>query len=328
MLFVFYTMLFLLSYGLTAYFRSYALKIGCIDTPNHRSAHDVPTPRGGGLAFVLCFLLGLMIAFLGGYIAKSFIVTFLIAGGGVAGIGWLDDRFFMSAGLRLLGQVEVAFLTLWSLGIQETGCLGLNPEVSMVLGLFYLVWLTNLFNFMDGIDGLAVMETICVALGMSLLGTLYRYQDMGVVLGGLIAAVLGFGIWNFPKARIFMGDVGSGFLGMTLGVVSLIFARENATLFWGSIMLMGVFVVDASLTLFIRALKRERIWEAHCQHAYQHVSRRVGSHVPVTLGVVLINMLWLLPVAVMTVLGVCSVRVGIVLAYLPLLGLVWKLKNA
>jgi Fuc2NAc and GlcNAc transferase len=161
-----------------------------------------------------------------------------------------------------------------------------------------LTWLLNLYNFMDGIDGLAAVEAIFVAGGAILL---LWINDTGIViinwLAIIIAGVAGFLVWNWPPARIFMGDVGSGFLGFFLGVVAIITAQSGDLSIWSWIILLGVFIVDATVTLLRRILRKERWYEAHRSHAYQRLARYYNSHKIVTIGVLVINLLWLLPLA-------------------------------
>ena len=140
------------------------------------------------------------------------------------------------------------------------------------------------------------------------------------------AATLGFLFWNFPSAKIFMGDAGSGFLGILLGTLSLMAGLEAPALFWSWVILLGVFVVDATVTLFRRLARQQRLHEAHRSHAYQVAARRFGAHRPVSIAVGLINLFWLLPIAWMVAAGTISGVVGVLIAYAPLVGLAFYLK--
>ena len=160
-----------------------------------------------------------------------------------------------------------------------------------------LVWLTNLFNFMDGIDGLAGMEAVSVSgLGAFLLlrNRLLSGAQLSLML---CAASLGFLVWNWPPAKIFMGDVGSGFLGFTLGTLALFSSKTDSTLVWPWLILLAAFLVDATVTLLRRISGRARWYEAHRSHAYQHAARASGSHAKVTLAVAAMNIGWLFPLA-------------------------------
>lgn len=140
----------------------------------------------------------------------------------------------------------------------------------------------------------------------------------------LSMAVLGFLYWNFPPARIFMGDAGSGFLGLILGALSLAAAWQDANLLWVWLILLGVFIVDATFTLSRRLMRGDKVYEAHRSHAYQFASRKVGGHLPVTLSVLVINLFWLTPIAIgVGVLGLNGL-LGLVIAYVPLMLLAVK----
>lgn len=321
---------------ITGALRRYALARSLMDIPNARSSHSVPTPRGGGVAIVLSFLAALPVLALANMLPWAVMWALLGAGTGVAVIGFLDDHGHIPAGWRLLGHFAAAIWALFWLG-------GLPPlslfAMSLDLGWFgdalaaiYLVWLLNLYNFMDGIDGIASIEAICVCLGSVLIygvlgfaGSAYSAVWAAPML--LAAAVAGFLWWNFPPpARIFMGDAGSGFLGIALGVLSLQAAWLAPELFGSWLILLGVFVLDATWTLMRRLLRGEKVYEAHRSHAYQYASRQFGQHLPVTLAVLGINLLWLLPLALLVGLGRFSGLLGVLVAYLPLIILAVKFK--
>ena len=320
-----------LAWFLTALLRRYALARSLLDVPNARSSHSLPTPRGGGVAIVVAFLLGLCVAFFTGLgIAAELFYALLGAGLGIALLGFLDDHGHIAARWRLLGHfLAAAWALYWLGGLPPLAVFGGLLQLSWVghvLAAFYLVWLLNLYNFMDGIDGIASVEAICVCLGGAILYALLETSlltDLPLLM--LAAAVLGFLLWNFPPARIFMGDAGSGFLGIVLGVLSLQAAWISPVLLWGWLILLGVFIVDATLTLLRRLLRGEKVYEAHRSHAYQYASRQFGRHLPVTVSVAILNLAWLLPLAISVALGWLDGLAGVVIAYAPLLVLAWVL---
>ncbi|NMY13972.1 glycosyltransferase family 4 protein [Pseudomonas sp. WS 5019] len=313
----------LLSWGLTFGVRHYALARSLLDVPNARSSHSMPTPRGGGVAIVLAFLAGLPALVVLGALDSSLMWGLLGAGGWIALLGFLDDHGHIAARWRLLGHFGgAAWALFWLGGMPPIELLGERLELSWggyVLAAVGLVWLLNLYNFMDGIDGIAGVEAISVCLGGALLYWLGGHVSLVWPLLLLALSVLGFLYWNYPPARIFMGDAGSGFLGIILGILALQAAWTMPELFWGWLILLGVFVVDATYTLLHRMLRGERVYEAHRSHAYQFASRRLGGHLPVTLATVVLNLLWLLPVAVLVVTGWLEGTLGLFLAYVPLL---------
>ncbi|MDF1684724.1 MAG: glycosyltransferase family 4 protein [Legionellaceae bacterium] len=321
---------FILTWVLTWGLRRYALAKHVLDIPNSRSAHTEPTPRGGGLGFVVAVLIA--VPYLGylGFLVPSGSVALVCAGVFIASLGFLDDHGHVGTAWRLLGHAVAAALALyWVGGLPSLAVLGwqLNPSVlSQGLALFYLVWLLNLYNFMDGIDGLAGMEALSVCVGMAGLYWLTGNPGLMVLPLVLASSVLGFLCWNFPVARIFMGDAGSGFLGFVFGVLSIQAAHVNPVFFWSWLILLGVFIVDASVTLFLRGVRREKIYQAHDTHAYQHASRRFGRHQPVTLGVLLMNVAWLFPMALCVGLGYLQGFIGLLIAYTPLIILAFIFK--
>ncbi len=311
----------LASLGLTGLVRRDALAGQLLDRPNARSSHQQPTPRGGGVAFVLVFLGGLVLLAGQGRVAPGLCWALAGAGGATALLGFLDDHGHIDARWRLLGHLGAAlWLLVWLRGTPALSLAGLQLAPGGLadgLALLYLVWLLNLYNFMDGIDGLASAEALCACLGGALLLAGRAEAALPeLLLGG---AVAGFLVWNFPPARIFMGDAGSGFLGIVLGGLSLRAAALAPELFWSWLILLAVFVTDATLTLLRRLLRAEPVWQAHCSHAFQYAARKYGRHRPVTLAVVLINLCWLLPLALAVAWGDLVPLAGLLLAYGPLL---------
>jgi Fuc2NAc and GlcNAc transferase len=292
---------FLASVLLTALVRSYLLRRKVLDIPNGRSSHSAPIPRGGGLSIVVVSL-GIVVWFAyRGAISAS--LGWALIGGGlaVAGIGFLDDHFAVPARLRLLVHFAAAGWALWRLNgmgpLHLGGIIWDWGWVGQIVALVGLVWMINLYNFMDGIDGLAGLEALWVsALG----GLLLAWSGLGGLAGCaqvLAAASAGFLVWNWPPAKIFMGDVGSGFLGFVFGVLAISGAKERPWLLWPCLILLAVFIVDSILTLVRRLISGERWYEAHCSHAYQHAARRWGSHSKVTLTIAAVNVAWLFPLA-------------------------------
>ena len=317
----------LIAWALTAALRHYALKRNVLDIPNARSSHTRPTPRGGGVAFVLVFSI-----FGAASIALPFNAppnTWALIGAGliVAITGFIDDHRPLAARWRLVGHFAGALLVLWSFGGLPTFIvLGVGVDLGIagwVIGTLYIVWLLNLYNFMDGIDGLAGAQALCVTLGGTLLYALLGHTQLIWLPLLLASSVAGFLMWNFPPAKIFMGDAGSGFLGLMLAALSLQAGHIDPNLLYSWLILLGVFVCDATLTLLRRLINGEKVYQAHRSHAYQYASRHYGSHKTVTLGVTAINLLWLLPLAALTALRLIDGTIALIVAYAPLLTLAW-----
>jgi Fuc2NAc and GlcNAc transferase len=290
-----------LSVLLTGLMRRYALARGILDAPNARSSHTRVTPRGGGIAIVAAMVAGVAVG-LGAGIIDARLAAALCGGGiAVAWIGFADDRSPVSVGKRLLIHFAAAAWAVFILGglpplqvgeaVRDLGTAG---DVFAVVA---VVWIINLFNFMDGIDGIAGGEAVTIAAVGGLLALSGGMGGVAAAAFVLAAASGGFLVWNWPPARIFMGDVGSGFLGFAIAVLGLAAARESPTAPWVWLMLGGVFMVDATVTIVRRILRRVNLSDAHREHAYQRLSRRWKGHLPVLLATLSVNVLWLSPLA-------------------------------
>lgn len=311
-----------ISFALTYWLRRYALHKSLLDIPNGRSSHSVPTPRGGGVAIVVSYLAALVFLFVDDALSTPLLLALLGSGLVIAALGFLDDHGHVAARWRLLGHfIAAVWALIWLGGLPPVAMFGSVLDIGWlghVLAVFYLVWLLNLYNFMDGIDGIASVEAVCVCLSAALIYALSGFYELIWLPLLLVAAVLGFLFWNFPPARIFMGDAGSGFLGIILGVLSLQAAWISSQFLWSWLILLGVFIVDATVTLIRRLVRGDKVYEAHRSHAYQFASRRYGRHLPVTSAVGVINLVWLLPLAVcVTQFGLNGV-IGVIVAYVPL----------
>ena len=291
---------------LTQRMRTLGRSHGLLDVPNERSSHTRPTPRGGGVAIVAtssaCFALLALLQRI-----DTALFAALAGGLVVAGVGFLDDRRPVPALLRLAAHATAAaWAVAWFGGLPD---LRVGAQVvsfgwtGYVLATLGVIWAINLFNFMDGIDGIAASEAIFVALGGAVL-SLTMGGSAGVAFAAVVfaAACGGFLPWNWPPARIFLGDVGSGYLGYVIVVLAMAATRDNPAALWVWLILGGAFFTDATVTLVRRAFRNERVHEAHRSHAYQWLARRWGSHVKVTLTVVTVNLAWLLPCAVLATL--------------------------
>ena len=291
-----------LSAVLTGVVRRVALARGVIDVPNARSSHAIPTPRGGGIAIVLTVSGALLLLLALGKVSPSLVMALVGGGSMVAIVGYIDDRRPLPASVRLFVHFVAAF---WALA-----CLGGLPPLQFgehvvafgwlgyPLGAVGIVWVLNLFNFMDGIDGIAGAEAAFIAIAGSLL-LADCAGSSGRTASSLIfaAACLGFLLRNWPPASIFMGDVGSGYLGFFIAVCAIAPCNGNAVapLVW--LILGGVFFADATATFARRLVRGEPVWAAHNSHAYQQLARRWKSHLRVTLAVLALNLIWLLPIA-------------------------------
>lgn len=322
----------IVGFTLTLFIRKSALKTNRLDVPNERSSHTSPTPRGAGLAVVVAFLLGLIALLVDNTISDEVFLAIAIPGLIVAIIGWLDDRGHLtSAKWRLIGHFACASLAVWLVGglpelplANSTIDFGLAGNIAAI---FYLVWMLNLFNFMDGIDLITGVQTVTTSAGVAMLLLISTESDLWKVFVVLAASISGFLFFNLPPAKIFLGDVGSGFIGFTTAVISLVVAEDEPLVAWAMIILLAVFVTDATITLLRRLLSREHVYVAHRTHAYQHLSKKLNRHLPVSLGVGAINLFFLLPIAWLVVESEIIPIIGLLVAYVPL-AIVAALLNA
>lgn len=283
--------------------RRYALAHALIDSPNERSSHTTDTPRGGGVGIVVTVVLATATLGATGMLDTRLALALSIGGAAVAAIGWLDDHRHVGAGWRALVHFLAAGWALFQLGGIPSLSIGpWTAEVGLFgvpLALLTIVWLTNLYNFMDGIDGIAATEAIFVAATAALLLGLHGAPGVALLCLLIGMASTGFLFWNWPPAKLFMGDVGSGFLGYCFAVLAIAGENSGALPLGVWLLLLALFIADASYTLLARLLRGERVYEAHREHAYQYLVRRSGSHRRVTLGWILLNLLLILPLALL-----------------------------
>lgn len=281
-----------ISYVITLKVIRYAMKKGVIDTPNERSSHIIPTPRGGGLSIVLLTLIGTLVIVIAKVLPIKTGLALLIGGSAVGLVGWIDDKRHLGAGIRFLIHMTSSLWAVIMLG-------GLPPlhmafiNIESIIILFCLatvgiVWSINLYNFMDGIDGLAGIQAVCVGIGSGILLTLYGEISLAYCMYVLGAAALGFLVLNWHPAKIFMGDVCSGFIGFYIAAIAIASCNNSAMPLPLWIIIMAVFIIDATATLIYRIIKRYPIFEAHCTHVYQLATRNGLSHnrVALTVGII------------------------------------------
>lgn len=252
----------------------YAHQRGMLDQPGQRRSHRLPTPRGGGIGIVAAMLIclpgalwSLPAAWAPGVIAGLLVALLL-----VALAGWWDDHQALPVLPRLGAQLLA--VGVFSFTLLMTGLSWWWLPLLLVGG----VWSINLHNFMDGIDGLLAQQAIFVGCGLALLACSAAQPALAVAAAALAAAALGFWYYNRPPARIFMGDVGSGSVGLLIFAFSAMLWRQDHDLLWPAMILSSAFVTDASLTLLTRMWRGRRWYTAHREHLYQWLVRRGGTH--------------------------------------------------
>lgn len=273
-----YLILLIFSFLLTYFIKNYMIKKSLVASVNERSSHTVPTPHGGGIAIAITWFIGLFYLYFIGQIENNLFYA-LLFGAVISIVSFFDDIYELSPKLRLIIQAIVAIGGLYFLGGFETLTFGIfdiqNSIFTNIFAFLMIIWFINLYNFLDGINGYAGSEAIFLSLA-------------GFILFGgnhflvLTVAVLGFLYWNWNKAKIFMGDVGSTLLGYNVAIFTIYYANQEPTNFWIWIILFSVYWFDATLTLIRRKLNKERLSLAHKKHAYQRLTQAGWSHYKVT----------------------------------------------
>lgn len=276
-------------YGVEA-LRAWAARGNALDIPNARSSHTQPTPRGGGLAIVVCTLIGLwaLSLLLRNVLNVRMVIGYSLGAMLIAAVSWRDDLEPVSNRVRFGTHVVGALIVLFTVGWWKQVTLPLLPSFSLgllgsVITLFWIVGLVNVYNFMDGIDGLAGGQAVIAGAAWAVLG--WWFNQWLVALPGILvaAASAGFLLHNWPPARIFMGDVGSAFLGFTFAVTAVIASFADPRLATAGVVLLWPFVFDATYTLFNRLRMGENIFQAHRLHLYQRLVIAGQTHRTVTL---------------------------------------------
>jgi Fuc2NAc and GlcNAc transferase len=286
---------FAVSAILTGLAREYAIRSSLLDIPNVRSSHQRPTPTGGGLAMAVALLGGWAITAVAGLIPVPMFAA--IVGGGlvVACVGWIDDRRGLTPMVRMLAHTFAAIWAVaWLGGVQMIAVgsysipLGWAGSMLAVVG---MVWLINLYNFMDGIDGLAAGAALSAGTVLAAMSLVVGDPATFVALAVLIAASGGFLPWNWEPARIFMGDVGSGLMGFSFAALAIASEIGGGVPLLAWLVTLGVFVFDATTTLLRRVARGERWYEAHRTHAYQRASQLWQSHARVARAAVVLTLM-------------------------------------
>jgi UDP-N-acetylmuramyl pentapeptide phosphotransferase/UDP-N-acetylglucosamine-1-phosphate transferase len=278
--------LFILSFSLTALIRYIALKRKLISIPNERSLHNIPTPLGGGLAIIITWYTGITIFYFQKLISPDLYFA-LLSGILLAIISLIDDMRGLKPFIRLCFQFITAITAFLILGgLRRFVIPGFDLNYNLIiypLVVVGMVWFINLFNFMDGVDGFVSLEALIMCL-------VIYYLSGDLINLVLIACISGFLYWNWPKAKIFMGDVGSTQLGFILVVLGIYFHNTFRFSILNWIMLSSPFWFDATLTLFRRWRNGEKLSVAHKKHAYQRIVQAGFSHLKVNIWLIIINL--------------------------------------
>ena len=284
----------------TGVLRKRLVAAAVVDHSNERSSHTGSVPRGGGLAFIAVSMATIAASTLVvGYPAEPAIALSLAAIA-VAAVGAIDDLRGLSAGVRmvihLLAGAALAWVCMQGNPAFDVGVLQLVASGIMIT--FATAWMINLTNFMDGIDGLAASSGVLIMTAVGAFAWLHGDTELCIACAAVSGSVAGFLPWNLSRTRrIFMGDAGSGFLGFAIAAALAVAWKSGAIDAAAVFILPAVLVTDATMTLCVRALGREKLTTAHRSHAYQHLAQRWGAHRPVTGLYAGATLLWSIPIA-------------------------------
>jgi Fuc2NAc and GlcNAc transferase len=306
-------------------YKKIAIKYTILANPNFRTLHVSPIPEGGGIVFSMVFVMGLVFLCWLNQLSNSLFLLLAVGGGVAALFGFFDDL----KGIRAKKKLAVQFvLSGWVVFLLEGDNLfyfeWLPSLVSIPVTLLFLVWMMNGFNFMDGIDGMAVSGAVFVSATMIWVLLLTRPEsEFIMVMALLLASSSVFIFFNWPPASIFMGDAGSVFLGYLFGTLILVTILVGDLTIWTWLVVFGYFFADTTVTQIMRVILVKKWYLAHRSHAYQNLARISGSHLKVTGGVVVYNLIWILPLTLWSALSpemalyavVLAVSPGIVVAY-------------
>jgi len=274
-----------------------------ISSPNFRTLHLSDAITGGGVVFSLVFFSTISYFWLIGFLTDKLFFVLGIGGFFATLLGFLDDLFSVSAIKKLFFHT---ILSAWSIYWLELGTFldidWIPHNVSIGLSLLFLVWMINAYNFIDGIDGLAISGATFISGGLILIMIITNNSsELTIIYFSLLACALAFMIFNWPPARIFMGDSGSIFLGYIIGTLFLLTIKRGDITVWTWLVIFGYFFADTTVTQLMRLLLVKKWYNAHRSHAYQNLARITGSHLKVTSVIIIYHFAWLLPLMIFSI---------------------------
>ena len=293
---------FLTLCGLILYKKA-AYKMEILALKNYRTLHTKPTPKGGGIVFSIVFILCIFFLWHLNYLSNSLLCVLGFGGLIATSLGFLDDKFDINAKKKLVVEIFLCGFAMYYLDGGPLQNISQIPSfVSTLLSLFFLVWVINAFNFMDGNDGMAASGAIfsCLVIVITM-GILNTFTITTALLIFLSISVSAFLIFNWPPAKIFMGDSGSIFLGYIFAVLIMYTTMNNEVSFTTWVIVFAYFISDTSVTLISRLILKKKWNKPHRSHAYQNIARIANSHVKVTTLVVLYNFIWVFPLALWSI---------------------------
>ena len=312
-------------FGIILY-RRVAISKDIVANPNFRNLHASPIPAGGGIVFSSVFVFSIFFIWWLNQISDDLFWVLAVGGGSAALFGFLDDLKDIRASIKLVVQF---FLSGWLLFWFDGGPIlyieWLPALVAIPVSALLLVWMINAYNFIDGIDGMAISAAVFVS-GVITLVMLLTNGDpaLTVVFVLLLVSSSTFMVFNWPPASIFMGDSGSVFLGYIFGTLIFFTVKSGDISIWTWLIVFGYFFADTTVTQLIRIILVKKWYLPHRSHAYQNLARITGSHLKVTGGVVLYNVVWILPLTLWSAMKPETAILAVVLSITP--GLIFSFK--
>ena len=299
------TFLYILSscvVGLLLY-QKVALKNRITSSPNSRTLHHGDKLTGGGIVFSLLFVFSVFYFWSAELLSNEIFLVLGIGGFFATLLGFIDDLFHISAPKKLAFHI---LLSSWSIYCLEIGVFSdiywLPNLVFVGLSVLFLVWVINAYNFIDGIDGLAASGAFFISGGLIIVMILTNSASELIVLYfSLLACAVGFILFNWPPAKIFMGDSGSIFLGYIVGSIILVTIDRGEVSMWTWLVIFGYFFADTTITQIMRLVLVKKWYKPHRSHAYQNLARITGSHFKVASGIAIYHFVWLLPLMILSV---------------------------
>jgi len=322
---------FLLTVVLTNVYRKLAVRWKIYDIPNDRSSHSEPIPRGAGISFFLSFNIVLTLLWWQRQISMYYLYPVILGGPVILILGYWDDLRSLSAKLRLFVHFASAvfIFILISAGFSKEVQISFLPNWPWLTAAFcilFISWFINLYNFMDGADGLSTSIGIVGAGLIAILSYWSGNVNLAIIYVVLAYALAGFLIFNWPPAKVFMGDSGAYYLGYIFGSLGLVSKMYYDSSLYVHLIIFGLFIVDATWTLARRLARGEKVYIGHKMHAFQKLLANGWGHARVTSLYVLITVLWLFPMAFFAMNYPSLSFLFLVVAYLPIFGFVLYLK--
>lgn len=314
-----FSFLLILNFFAFSIYVQYASKNRIVSSPNFRTLHEGDALTGGGIVFAIIFVIAVIYYWVNEALSDGIFFVFGLGACFATIFGFFDDIFNITAIKKLLVYILLSSWSVYWLDVDLFSNIVWLPNfLSMPFALFFIIWSINAFNFIDGIDGLAISISIFVSIMLIILILLLKNSsEMINIYLPLLACTLGFLFFNWPPAKIFMGDSGSIFLGYAMGSIILVTIDRGELSIWTWLTILAYFISDTTVTQLARLIIVKKWYRAHRSHAYQNLARILNSHFKVTFGILIYHILWIFPLTIWTVLEPSKAIYAVILAVFP-----------